>query len=280
MQPFDTYFDSINLSDAADLATERTGKKHSEADILRMGTPKKEIRQQLKIFAASEDFVMTVPYQPDPAFWLDVPEKAERFSDDEINLAYRSFARGELYQLHPRFVGRLVVVGSMTLADFPIHALTHAVSKKALPGWLHHAQDEEAAAEYWTRTFDSSITESEEAFCIGFANIRIARDELIEFFDKADEQPTTGGKHSGILNLPCMSKVSEDLPNWKAKVQAEAASRWRRQISYGATPTKNSLKDELSKWCRENKVFTNYGVPPRGEYIARHVLKDWKPPID
>lgn len=68
------------------------------------------------------------------------------------------------------------------------------------------------------------------------------------------------------------------LDNWMMKVQAEAASRWIQYRKMNCSPTKHSLKDELSKWCRKNGIQTKSKITPSPDYIYRHVLRKWTPP--
>jgi len=86
------------------------------------------------------------------------------------------------------------------------------------------------------------------------------------------------------LNHHADSGVTEDKPleHWKMQVQAEAAKRWTSLRAARCNPTRNSLVDELAKWCRENGVKTKSGINPTPEYISRHVLgkRDWSPPTD
>lgn len=96
--------------------------------------------------------------------------------------------------------------------------------------------------------------------------------------------------HSLKLPLPGPSSATnstietaaeiQPAANWKMRVQEEAAARWRRYRANGANPTKNSIKSDLSTWCRENDIRTTTGINPDPEYIARHVLRDWSPPDD
>ena len=70
------------------------------------------------------------------------------------------------------------------------------------------------------------------------------------------------------------------LENWMMQVQAEAAKRWIRYRKQSANPTKNTLKDELAKWCKTENIRTKSNINPSAEYLYRHVLRRWTPPID
>lgn len=69
-----------------------------------------------------------------------------------------------------------------------------------------------------------------------------------------------------------------ETKNWILLVQAEAARRWKLLREAGANPTKNNIKDDLAKWCRDRRVETDRGIYPTAEYIYRHVLRKWTPP--
>jgi hypothetical protein len=75
-----------------------------------------------------------------------------------------------------------------------------------------------------------------------------------------------------------------DVPtsNWKLKIQAEAARRWKELVTMGCSPTRNSIKDDLATWCRNNEVATDGGIFPRADYIYKHVIRAaiWKPPTN
>lgn len=74
------------------------------------------------------------------------------------------------------------------------------------------------------------------------------------------------------------SSASAQVGNWKLKVQAEAASLWKKLKEAGCNPTKNNIKDDLARWCRDQDVQTDRGINPSSEYISRHALRDWTPP--
>ncbi len=78
------------------------------------------------------------------------------------------------------------------------------------------------------------------------------------------------------------AKVASDAVtnNWKLKVQAEAARRWKELVGMGCSPTRHNIKDDLAKWCKANKVTTDRGISPTGDYIYRHVIRSkiWDSP--
>lgn len=79
--------------------------------------------------------------------------------------------------------------------------------------------------------------------------------------------------------------TSNPLPtnNWILTIQTEAARHWRQLVTSGCSPTRNNIKEDLAKWCRENNVKTySSGICPTGDYIYRHVISTakWKPPTD
>jgi hypothetical protein len=94
---------------------------------------------------------------------------------------------------------------------------------------------------------------------------------------------TASPRHSSAEEKGCEkdTKVTSS-PNWKMRIQEQATVLWRRYRTNGANPTRNSIKEELAKWCRqpENNVKTSTGINPDAEYIARHVLRKWEPPND
>jgi len=71
---------------------------------------------------------------------------------------------------------------------------------------------------------------------------------------------------------------SKIVPNWKMLVQSQAAVIWKRYKAMNCSPTKNNIKIDLAKWCRENNVVTKSGITPSEDYIYRHVLREWIPP--
>jgi len=68
--------------------------------------------------------------------------------------------------------------------------------------------------------------------------------------------------------------------SWILLIQAEAARRWTTLRRSGANPTKLNILDDLARWCRENGVKTRTNINPSAEYIYRHALRTWVPPID
>lgn len=71
-----------------------------------------------------------------------------------------------------------------------------------------------------------------------------------------------------------------DLPDWKMRVQAEAAQEWRRLRAMGCNPTVASIAPIMARWCISNNVLTKTGINPRERYLREHVLggKHWSPP--
>jgi hypothetical protein len=71
----------------------------------------------------------------------------------------------------------------------------------------------------------------------------------------------------------------QPIANWKMRIQEQAAILWRQFKKSKCSPTKNSIKGDLAKWCRENNVTTGKsGIFPSETYIYRHVLRGWMPP--
>lgn len=87
-------------------------------------------------------------------------------------------------------------------------------------------------------------------------------------------------KEQGVAEIADAVQIMEapqPSDNWKMRIQAQAAILWRATIATGATPTKNNIKTDLAKWCRENNVTTDSSIFPSEDYIYRHVLRHWKP---
>ena len=71
------------------------------------------------------------------------------------------------------------------------------------------------------------------------------------------------------------------VPNWKLRVQEEAANMFKRARISGASPTVHSIKDDLATWCRQQDIKTDGGIYPSGEYLRVHVLsgRHWQKPV-
>jgi hypothetical protein len=114
--------------------------------------------------------------------------------------------------------------------------------------------------------------------------VRVTGDELQRLtsickVENLSVDGTTDLKPSAPLPI---APLDIPLSNWKMKIQEQAANIWRRARTQGGNPTKNSIKDDLAKWCRDSKndIRTPTGINPNSEYIARHVLRKWTPPND
>ena len=68
--------------------------------------------------------------------------------------------------------------------------------------------------------------------------------------------------------------------NWILLVQIEAAFLWRETRKLNCSPTKNNIKNDLAKRCREKGIKTDYLIYPSAGYIYKHVLRRWTPPTD
>lgn len=91
----------------------------------------------------------------------------------------------------------------------------------------------------------------------------------VEDFGDSDETKAAPG-------LPKVVATS----SWKLLVQAEAARRWKVLRMSGANPTVYSIRDDLAIWCRDQGIKTKTGINPNPEYIYRHALRGWIPPMD
>lgn len=85
------------------------------------------------------------------------------------------------------------------------------------------------------------------------------------------------------INAPAESAPKSDdkvTSNWILLVQSEAATLWRKLKGMNCSPTKNNIKADLAKICREKEIKTDHGIYPTADYIYRHVLGGWTPPTD
>ncbi len=71
---------------------------------------------------------------------------------------------------------------------------------------------------------------------------------------------------------------SPQTENWKLKVQAEATRRWIALVRGGASPTKLSIRDDLVRWCADEKIKTKTGIAVSAENLYKFALRPWKPP--
>lgn len=274
MEHFLSHIEAITLAEAAEFALEQLQQKFSQVDILRFGCVGHS-ENPLTIFGISNDFVMTAPVDYDAAFFGSV-KGIKPIRADETASTYRSFARGEMFQLHPLFIERLMLVGSMKFTDFHIHTVTVAESKVRLRGWKRHAAIPPQKS-YWSKTFDSAILATDDVVGIGFSEIRVNRQELHAFLESRRSPLANVPAQSGAMAPPASSKkmLSE---SWVLRVQREACARILRLRASGANPTKNSILPDLAKWCFENGIRTKTGILPSAETIRRHGLRNWAPP--
>lgn len=99
------------------------------------------------------------------------------------------------------------------------------------------------------------------------------------------QQQINANQHDQLnLPVPALGTPSDQIPttNWILKVQAEAAQHWKRLKVLNCNPTRNNIKGDLAKWCRDNNVKTSSGIFPSDEYIYRHAIRSaiWEPPPD
>ena len=108
-----------------------------------------------------------------------------------------------------------------------------------------------------------------------------------EFVPDEPNESATDSKTIGASGPVSCEEVNDgemvaiEIPetkNWMLLIQAEAAGRWKLLRVAGANPTKNNIKDDLARWCRETGVVTDGDINPTAEYIYRHVLSKWTPP--
>lgn len=96
--------------------------------------------------------------------------------------------------------------------------------------------------------------------------------------EQADTQP----QPAPVGEAPARENGKAEIApgNWKMKIQAEAASRFKRLRASGASPTVHSILDDLVTWCRDNDVKTDGHIYPSANYLRTHVLggKHWTPP--
>lgn len=83
-----------------------------------------------------------------------------------------------------------------------------------------------------------------------------------------EELPADAGSAAKVGGGATATIEKPETKNWILLIQAEAARRWKLLRDAGANPTKNNLKDDLAKWCRESSVATDGGINPTAEYIT------------
>ncbi|PTR15064.1 hypothetical protein C8R31_10491 [Nitrosospira sp. Nsp2] len=98
------------------------------------------------------------------------------------------------------------------------------------------------------------------------------KDGVLAFIEERDPEAAHIG--STVQNLQPV------VVHWKMRIQEQAAFLWRKYKAMGSSPTKNSIKGDLAKWCRDNNVISKSGINPSEDYIYRHVLSGWIPPTD
>lgn len=82
-------------------------------------------------------------------------------------------------------------------------------------------------------------------------------------------------------DVSAASNANDDpATNWMLRVQIEATELWRKLKGMNCRPTKNNIKGDLAKICREKNIQTDGGKPPSADYIQRHALRGWTPPTD
>lgn len=124
-----------------------------------------------------------------------------------------------------------------------------------------------------------------------FKSIRAEADKAAAAHAKAEkavptsQQQINANQHDQLnLPVPAVGTPSDQIPttSWILKVQAEAAQHWKRLKLLNCNPTRNNIKGDLAKWCRDNNVKTSSGIFPSDEYIYRHAIRSaiWEPPPD
>ena len=76
------------------------------------------------------------------------------------------------------------------------------------------------------------------------------------------------------------AKALDALPDWKSRIQIEAAEYMRVLRKSGANPSAHSILDRMTKWCKDKDVKTDGGIYPSRGYLRTHVLGGghWTPP--
>lgn len=265
----------LNLSESVIWIREHANQNYTEKELLKLAYGKSE-DALLPMYAVSHDFVMTAAFEHDANF-AHGSKTIKRLTETERKTAYRSYARGEVFRLHPSFIEKLATILYMRINDCAIHTLTVAYSPSKLPGWKR-LNDEGTKLKSWTKTFDSCITPTDDILGIALSDIRINQTDLeTRFIDSVDLQPNVIIKDVSLPKETSLVEVTEPS-SWVVKVQVEAAERMLRLRKSGANPTKNSILEDLAKWCVRNNVCTKTGINPSTETIRKHALRKWTPP--
>jgi hypothetical protein len=82
------------------------------------------------------------------------------------------------------------------------------------------------------------------------------------------------------ISVPEVAVPVMEVPNWKMRIQIEAAAHMKTLRAAGASPTTHSILDRMVTWCRNNEVMTDGGIYPKAGYLRTHVLggRHWTPP--
>jgi hypothetical protein len=98
--------------------------------------------------------------------------------------------------------------------------------------------------------------------------------EVIDTSPKEGATPApVENDNDGLTPLPAVL-------NWKMRIQIEASAHCLRLRQSGANPTRNSILEWITQWCRDNDVKTDGKIFPTANYLRTHVLggRHWDVP--
>lgn len=251
-----------DLHETVEYVFDRTGERITQRDVLRIGVDKPD---DVQVFAVSHDYIMTeiIVESFNPMGHI---RRHRTLSEKTKRMGARSFPKGTLYRLHPSFIDRLSAVGSISNHEPPPHTLTYLTSRRARIGWAKIVS-EPGTEELWTKWMPAEIFQPSESVVIELSDLRVCKFQVL------------AALLDDLKSVPREKEEKNRSNSWKEHIQAEAERIWLKLLDRQCSPSKNNIKDLLAKWCRQNGVVTDLGKYPTEQYIARHVLANWQPPL-
>jgi len=176
--------DWINLAEAAVLCSEAMRTVKTPEDVIKIGyMDYLNIPEKLRIYTFPMQHVAITPHDFRGLEDLLPNQVFPTVTDEEKALAFTALSPGQMYEIHPEVLERLLIMRAASTADFAWTAVIRLSSWKAFPGWsrVPSAGDDESG-ERWKKVFDGVIS---PAIDIRWDDLRVDRLELIELLREA-----------------------------------------------------------------------------------------------
>ncbi|WP_211467310.1 hypothetical protein [Collimonas silvisoli] len=190
--------DWITLDDAAQICAKELGGQKAVNDILKAGYIQYEgAKYPLKIYAVAQQYGTVQAENHDFLKNIFPGHKFPELTPEQKSAALQPLAAGEIFQVSEECAKQLVLLGEIKTESVSPAAVRIVTSDHTIDTWEHIPATEEFV-EFWAATIGCAVTPN---MTIGLGDVRVDRQELLQYINWITEERTKNGTELGTSML-------------------------------------------------------------------------------